>query len=71
MLLYRYPELASLSGSWDWDRDTIVKAQEMKSALSSFHTISVFIITKNILGMVMSLAIKLQQKVKMYLKLTG
>ena len=34
----------------------------MKSALSSFHTISVFIITKNILDMVKSLAIKLQQK---------
>ena len=59
---HEYPELASSSGSWDWDRDTIVKAQGMKSALSSFHTISVFIITKNILDMVKSLAIKLQQK---------
>ena len=34
----------------------------MKSALSSFQTIAVFIITKNILDMVKSLAIKLQQK---------
>ena len=55
-----YPELVSSAGSWDWDRDTIVKAQGMKSALSSFQTIAVFIITKNILDMVKSLAIKLQ-----------
>ncbi|KAL5516510.1 hypothetical protein EMCRGX_G001862 [Ephydatia muelleri] len=55
-------ELVSSAGSWDWDQDTIVKAQGMKSALSSFQTIAVFIITKNILDMVKSLAIKLQQK---------
>ena len=59
---HEYPELVSSSGSWDWDRDTIVKAQGMKSALSSFQTIAVFIITKNILDMVKALAIKLQQK---------
>ena len=53
---HEYPVLASSSGSWDWDRDTIVKAQGMKSALSSFQMISVFIITKDILDMVKSLA---------------
>ena len=59
---HEYPVLVSSAGSWDWDQDTIVKAQGMKSALSSFQTIAVFIITRNILGMVKSLAIKLQQK---------
>ena len=33
---HEYRELVSSAGSWDWDRDTIVKAQGMKSALSSF-----------------------------------
>ena len=58
---HEYPELVSSAGSWDWDRDTIVKAQGMKSALSSFQTIAVFIITENILDIVKSLAINLQQ----------
>ena len=57
---YEYPELVSSAGSWDWDRDTVVKARGMRSALSSFQTIAVFIVTKNILDMVKSLAIKLQ-----------
>ena len=54
-----YPELVSSAGGIEIEIYTIVKA---KSALSSFQTIAVFIITKNILEMVKSQAIKLQQK---------
>ena len=52
-----YPNLVSSDGSWKWDRETKeVKAQELKAALSSFHTLAVFIITKNVLDEGKSLA---------------
>ena len=35
--------------SWDWDRDTLVKAQGMMAALTTFQNIAVFIITLDIL----------------------
>ena len=56
-----YPQLASLDGSWNWYRDTRVKAQGLKAALCSFQTIAVFLITKNILDEVKLLASKLQK----------
>ena len=57
-----YPDLESSVGSWNWDRDTVVKAQGLKAVLSSFQTVAVFIITKNILDEVKVLAIKLQKQ---------
>ena len=44
---HEYPDLPSTTGSWDWDNDTRLKAQGLKAALSSFQTITVFMITKN------------------------
>ena len=59
-----YPDLESESadGSWNWDRDTRVKAQGLKAALCSFQTVAVFTITKNILDEVRDLAAKLQTR---------
>ena len=59
-----YPELLSLSdgGSWNWDKDTAVKAQGLKAALTSFETIATFVITKTVLDEVKSLSVKLQKR---------
>ena len=49
-----YPHQHSQLGTndiWDWDRDTLVKAQGMTAALT-FQNIAVFIITKITLGIV-------------------
>ena len=51
-----YPQLASPDGSWNWDSDTRVKAQGLKS---SFQTLAVILIT---LDEVKSLAAKLQKR---------
>ena len=59
---HEYPDLASQDGSWNWDRDTKVKAQGLKTSLSSFQNITVFIITKNVLDAVKSIAAKLQKR---------
>ena len=45
----------------DWDRDTLVKAQGMIAALTTFQNIAVFIITKNTLQIVKVLSAKLQK----------
>ena len=57
-----YPQLDSEHGSWNWDRDSKVKAQGLKASLSSFQTIAVFVITKNVLDEVKSIASKLQKR---------
>ena len=57
-----FPDLASSDGSWDWVRDTKVKAQGLKAALCSFQTFAVFMTTKNILDEVKLLAAKLQKR---------
>ena len=57
-----YEDLDSTEGSWNWDKDTKVKAQGLKAALSSFQTIAVFVITKNTLSEVQPLAAKLQKR---------
>ena len=49
---YGYPNLKSSTGSWNWDKDTITKAQ----------TVVVFITTKNILDEVKALASRLQKR---------
>ena len=59
-----YPDLLQDGESWNWDRETKTKAQGLKSSLSSFQTIAVFITTKNILDEVRSLASKLQKRDK-------
>ncbi len=56
-----YPELVSQEGSWNWNSDTKTKAQGLKNSLSSFQTIATFIITKNVLDEVKSIASKLQK----------
>ena len=45
---HEYPALISPDESWNWDRDICVKAQGLKAALTSFQTLSVFVITKKI-----------------------
>ena len=45
----------------DWDRKTKVKAQGLKAALTSFQTLAVFIIAKNVLDEGKTLAAKLQK----------
>ena len=59
---HEYPMLVSSDGSWNWDRETKVKAQGLKAALTSFQTLAVFLITKNILDEVKTLASKLQKR---------
>ena len=56
------PMLVSSDGSWSWDRETKVKAQGLKAALTSFQTLAVFLITKNILDEVKTLASNLQKR---------
>ena len=59
---HEYPDLKSSTESWNWDRDTITKAQRLKASLLSFQTIVVFIATKNILDEVKTLASKQQKR---------
>lgn len=59
---HEYPHLKSSTGSWNWDKDTITKAQGLKASLLSFQTVVVFITTKNILDEVKALASKLQKQ---------
>ena len=59
---HEYPNLKSSTGSWNWDKDTITKAQGLKASLLSFQTVVVFIATKNILDEVKALASKLQKR---------
>ena len=59
---HEYPNLKSSTGSWNWDKDTITKAQGLKASLLSFQTVVVFITTKNILDEVKALASKLQKR---------
>ena len=59
-----YPDLESESTdeSWNWDRDTKVKAQGFKAALCSFRTVAVLTIPKTILDEMRDLAAKLQNR---------
>ena len=59
---HEYPNLKSSTGSWNWDKDTITKAQGLKASLLSFQTVVVFVATKNILDEVKTLASKLQKR---------
>ena len=59
---HEYPHLKSSPGSWNWDKDTITKAQGLKASLLSFQTVVVFITAKNILDEVKALASKLQKQ---------
>ena len=47
---------------WDWVRNTLVKAQGMMAALTTFQKIGVFIITKNTLDILKVLSAKLQKR---------
>ena len=60
---HQYPEFSPVGSdhSWNWDRDTKLRAQGLKASLSSFQTIAVFLITKNALDEVKSIASKLQK----------
>ena len=57
-----YPQLVSSDGAWNWDNETKVRAQGLKATLSSFQTISTFLITKNIFDEAKSLSAKLQKR---------
>ena len=59
---HEYPELTVEDNKWNWDRESISRAQGMRAALSSFKTIAVFITTKNVLDSVKALAAKLQER---------
>ena len=59
---HEYSHLKLSTGSWNWDKDTITKAQGLKASLLSFQTVVVFITTKNILDEVKALASKLQKQ---------
>ena len=59
---HEYPHLKSSTGNWNWDKDTITKAQGLKASLLTFQTVVVFITTKNILDEVKALASKLQKQ---------
>ena len=56
-----YPQLVCSDCAWNWDKETKVRAQGLKATLSSFQTISTFLITKKILGKVKSLSAKLHK----------
>ena len=51
----------SPNGNWNWDSETRVKVQGLKAALSSFQTLTVFSVTKNVLDEVKLLAAMLQK----------
>ena len=46
---------------WNWDRETLVKAQGLLSALTTFQHIVSFVIAKNTLHTVKGIAAKLQK----------
>ena len=46
----RVPKPEIVYWSWNWDKDTITKAQGLKASLLSFQTVVVFIASKNILN---------------------
>ena len=46
---HQHPQLGT-NDIWDWDRDTLKKAQGMMAALTTFQNIAVLIITKEHLG---------------------
>ena len=57
-----YPELAQ-TVEWSWrDAETTTKANGMFTLLQSFKTVITFVILKNTLDYVKSLASKLQQR---------
>ena len=56
-----YPQLSSSDSSWYWDAETRIKAQGLKSSLSSFQNVATFIITKNVLDEAKSVSSKLQK----------
>ena len=56
-----YPELAQ-TVEWSWDAETTTKANGMFTLLQSFKTVVTFVILKNTLDYVKSLASKLQQR---------
>ena len=58
----RVPKLEIVYWSWNWDKDTITKAQGLKASLLSFQTVVVFIATRNTLDEVKALASKLQKR---------
>ena len=58
----KYPNFAFSDGSWNQDTETKVNTQGLKATLSSFQTIAVFIITKNVLDEVKTLGAKLQKR---------
>ena len=53
--LHQHSQLGT-NDTWYWDRDTLVKAQGMMAALTTFQNIAVLITTKNTLGIVNVLA---------------
>ncbi len=48
--------------NWNWDGETRVKAQGLKASLSSFETLAVFSITKNVLDEVRLLTARLKKR---------
>ena len=66
---HEYPNLKSSTGSWNWDKDTITKAQGLKASLLSFQTVVDFITTKNILDEVKALDQSCRNGIKIFLKL--
>ncbi len=57
-----YQNLLEKDETWNWDKETKAKAQGLKSCLSSFQSIAVFITAKNILDEVKPLASKFQKR---------
>lgn len=57
-----YPQLETSDGSWNWDKETRIRAQGLKASLSSFQMMLVFLITKNVLDEAKSLSAKLQKR---------
>ena len=47
---------------WNWDRETLTKAQGLLSTLITFQIVVSFVIAKNALHAVKGIAVKLQKK---------
>ena len=56
-----YPELAQ-TVEWNWDAETTTKGNGMFTLLQSFKTVVTFVVLKNTLDYVKSLASKLQKR---------
>ena len=56
-----YPELAQ-TVEWNWDAETTTKGNGMLTLLQSFKTVVTFVVLKNTLDYVKSLASKLQKR---------